>query len=307
MKEKKTKTNEQIAVKISVVSGVGNIVLAAFKLFAGILGRSAAMVSDAIHSLSDVFSSMVVIAGVKIAAKDPDHDHQYGHERIECIAAIILSVVLCAVGLGIGYSGVRTVLYGNYDNIETPGLIALIAAVVSIVSKEAMFWYTRNGAKKINSSALMAEAWHHRSDVLSSVGSFAGILGARLGFQVLDPIASLIICVMILKVTVDIFMEAVGKLTDKSCDDETVEKMSDVVMKQEGVLAVDDIKTRIFGAKIYTDIEIAADGNLSLYDAHSIAERVHNEIEKNFPDVKHCMVHVNPYVDRHNKNQDISG
>lgn len=302
MREKKTKTNEQIAVRISVVSGVGNIVLAAFKLFAGVFGRSAAMVSDAIHSLSDVFSSMVVIAGVKIAAKDPDHDHQYGHERIECIAAIILSVVLCAVGLGIGYSGVRTVLYGNYDNIETPGLIALIAAVVSIVSKEAMFWYTRNGAKKINSSALMAEAWHHRSDVLSSVGSFAGILGARLGFQVLDPIASLIICVMILKVTVDIFMEAVGKLTDKSCDDETVEKMEEIAMKQDGVLSVDDIKTRIFGAKIYTDIEIAADGNLSLYDAHSIAERVHNEIEKNFPDVKHCMVHVNPYVERQDEN-----
>ena len=296
MREKKTKTNEQIAVKISVVSGAGNIVLAAFKLFAGIFGRSVAMISDAIHSLSDVFSSMVVIAGVKIAAKDSDHDHQYGHERIECIAAIILSVVLCAVGLGIGYSGVKTVLYGNYDSIETPGLIALIAAVISIVSKEAMFWYTRNGAKKINSSALMAEAWHHRSDVLSSVGSFAGILGARLGFQVLDPIASLIICVMILKVTVDIFMEAVGKLTDKSCDDETVEKMEEIVMKQEGVLAVDDIKTRIFGAKIYTDVEIAADGNLSLYDAHGIAERVHNEIEKNFPDVKHCMVHVNPYT-----------
>ena len=302
MREKKTKTNEQIAVRISVVSGVGNIVLAAFKLFAGVFGRSAAMVSDAIHSLSDVFSSMVVIAGVKIAAKDPDHDHQYGHERIDCIAAIILSVVLCAVGLGIGYSGVRTVLYGNYDNIETPGLIALIAAVVSIVSKEAMFWYTRNGAKKINSSALMAEAWHHRSDVLSSVGSFAGILGARLGFQVLDPIASLIICVMILKVTVDIFMEAVGKLTDKSCDDETVEKMEEIAMKQDGVLSVDDIKTRIFGAKIYTDIEIAADGKLSLYDAHSIAERVHNEIEKNFPDVKHCMVHVNPYVERQDEN-----
>ena len=302
MREKKTKTNEQIAIKISVVSGVGNIVLAAFKLFAGIFGRSAAMVSDAIHSLSDVFSSMVVIAGVKIAAKDPDHDHQYGHERIECIAAIILSVVLCAVGLGIGYSGVKTVLYGNYDSIETPGLIALIAAVVSIVSKEAMFWYTRNGAKKINSSALMAEAWHHRSDVLSSVGSFAGILGARLGFQVLDPIASLIICVMILKVTVDIFMEAVGKLTDKSCDDETVEKMRAVVQQQEGVLAVDDIKTRIFGAKIYTDIEIAADGNLNLYDAHGIAERVHNEIEKKFPDVKHCMVHINPYIERQDKN-----
>lgn len=295
MKDKKIKTNEQIAVEISVISGAGNIVLAAFKLFAGIFGRSAAMVSDAVHSLSDVFSSIVVIAGVRIAGRDSDHDHRYGHERIECIAAIILSVVLCAVGLGIGFSGIKTVFSGDYGSIETPGLIALVAAVVSIVSKEVMFWYTRNGAKKINSSALMAEAWHHRSDVLSSVGSFAGILGARLGFPVLDPVASLVICVMILKVTVDIFREAVGKLTDKACDDETIEKMRTVVMEQEGVLAVDDIKTRIFGAKIYTDMEISADGNLSLYDAHSIAERVHSEIEKNFPDVKHCMVHVNPY------------
>lgn len=296
MKKKKIKTNEQIAVEISVVSGAGNVLLAAFKLFAGIFGRSAAMVSDAVHSLSDVFSSIVVIAGVRIAGRDSDHDHRYGHERIECIAAIILSVVLCTVGLGIGYSGIKTVFSGDYSSIETPGLIALIAAIVSIVSKEAMFWYTRNGARKINSSALMAEAWHHRSDAMSSVGSFAGILGARLGLPVLDPIASLIICVMILKVTVDIFREAVGKLTDKACDDETLEKMKTVVMKQEGVLAVDDIKTRIFGAKIYTDVEISADGNLSLYDAHSIAERVHSEIEKNFPDVKHCMVHVNPYT-----------
>ncbi len=297
MREKKIKTNEQIAVEISVVSGAGNVLLAAFKLFAGIFGRSAAMVSDAVHSLSDVFSSIVVIAGVRIAGRDSDHDHRYGHERIECIAAIILSVVLCAVGIGIGYSGLKTVFSGNYGSIETPELIALIAAVVSIVSKEAMFWYTRNGAKKINSSALMAEAWHHRSDAMSSVGSFAGILGARLGLPVLDPIASLIICVMILKVTADIFREAVGKLTDKACDDETLEKMRAVVMEQEGVLAVDDIKTRIFGAKIYTDVEISADGSLSLYDAHSIAERVHSEIEKNFPDVKHCMVHVNPHAD----------
>ncbi len=296
MREKKIKTNEQIAVEISAVSGAGNVLLAAFKLFAGIFGRSAAMVSDAVHSLSDVFSSIVVIAGVRIAGRDSDHDHRYGHERIECIAAIILSVVLCAVGIGIGYSGLKTVFSGDYSSIETPGLIALIAAIVSIVSKEAMFWYTRNGAKKINSSALMAEAWHHRSDAMSSVGSFAGILGARLGLPVLDPIASLIICVMILKVTVDIFREAVGKLTDKACDDETLEKMKTVVMEQDGVLAVDDIKTRIFGAKIYTDVEISADGSLSLYDAHSIAERVHSEIEKNFPDVKHCMVHVNPYT-----------
>ncbi len=296
MKDKRTKTNEQIAVEISVISGAGNVVLAIFKLFAGIFGKSAAMVSDAIHSLSDVFSSIVVIAGVRMAGKDSDHDHQYGHERIECIAAIILSVVLCAVGLGIGYSGVKTVFSGDYSSIETPGLIALIAAIVSIVTKEAMFWYTRNGAKKINSSALMAEAWHHRSDALSSVGSFAGILGARVGFPVLDPIASLIICVMILKVAVDIFREAVGKLTDKACDDVTLEKMRTIVMRQDGVLAVDNIKTRIFGAKIYMDVEIAADGKLSLYDAHSIAERVHLEIEKNFPDVKHCMVHVNPYA-----------
>lgn len=295
MKAKKTITNEQLAVRISVISGVGNIVLAAFKLAAGILGKSSAMISDAVHSLSDVFSSIIVIAGVKISGRESDNNHQYGHERMECIAAVILSVILCAVGLGIGYSGIRIVFGGDYDSIEIPEMIALVAAVVSIISKEAMFRYTRNGAKKINSTALMAEAWHHRSDVLSSFGSFAGILGAMLGIPVLDPIASLVICVMILKAAVDIFLEAVGKLTDKSCDDKTVSEMKELVLKQEGVLDVDDIKTRIFGAKIYTDIEIAADGRLSLYDAHSIAEHVHDEIENKFPQVKHCMVHVNPY------------
>ena len=157
-----------------------------------------------------------------------------------------------------------------------------------------MYWFTRAGAKKINSGALMADAWHHRSDALSSVGAFIGIFGARLGFPILDPIASIVICLFIGKAAYDIFKDAIDKLVDKSCEPELVEEMREVILEQEGVLAIDDIRTRLFGAKTYVDIEIAADGNKTLIEAHNIAQKVHDVIEREFTMVKHCMVHVNP-------------
>ena len=173
-------------------------------------------------------------------------------------------------------------------------MIALIAAVASIVVKEAMFWYTRSAAKKINSGALMADAWHHRSDALSSVGALIGIGGARLGFPILDPIASVVICVFIVKAAYDIFKDAIDKMVDKSCDEETEEKMRRLIEKQTGVLKVDVLRTRLFGAKMYVDIEIAADGDITLREGHEIAQVVHDKVEEEFPLVKHCMVHVNP-------------
>ena len=172
--------------------------------------------------------------------------------------------------------------------------ILLIAAVVSIVVKEWMFWYTRGAAKKINSGALMADAWHHRSDALSSIGAFVGIFGARLGYPILDPIASIVICFMIAKASIDIFRDAIDKMVDHSCDAKTEEFMKREILKVPGVRRVDLLKTRLFGSKMYVDIEIAADGNISLCDAHDIAENVHHTIENKFKDVKHCMVHVNP-------------
>ena len=285
---------EKTAVKVSLVSIIGNVVLSLFKLAAGVIAHSGAMISDAVHSASDVLSSIIVIVGVKWAAKDSDKDHPYGHERFECVAAIVLAVILLISGLFIGYQAVEQLAAGNIQNIAVPGVLALIAAVGSIVSKEAMYWYTRFYAKQHNSGALMADAWHHRSDALSSVGALVGILGARMGYPVMDTAASLVICVFIIKAAYDIFRDAVSKMVDRSCSEEVEQAMHQCAAAQEGVLGVDLIQTRVFGNRIYVDIEICADGNLTLTEGHAIAQRVHDAVEEGFPEVKHIMVHANP-------------
>lgn len=286
--------NAKIAYRVSFVTIVGNVVLAVFKLLAGIIAASSAMVSDAVHSFSDVFSTIIVIIGVKISSRESDASHRYGHERMECMASMGLAAVLFATSLGIGYSGLTKIISSDYSSLATPGLLALIAAIVSIAIKELMYHYTMHAAKKINSSSLKADAWHHRSDALSSVASLIGIGGAMMGVKILDPIVSIIICLVIVKAAFDILKESIDKLVDKSCDDETVKKMEETVMSIDGVLDLDDIKTRLFSNKIFVDIEICADGDLTLWDAHEIAENVHDKIEDDFKDVKHCMVHVNP-------------
>lgn len=285
---------EKVAMKVSFVSIAANVILSAFKLFAGVFAHSGAMISDAVHSASDVFSTIVVIIGIRISSKKSDKEHPYGHERMECVAAIVLATILAVTGLGIGYSAVAKILSGDYANLAVPGSLAFAAAVISIAVKEGMYWYTRINAKKIDSSALMADAWHHRSDALSSVGALVGIAGARLGYPICDAIASLCICFFIAKAAYDIFKDAVDKMVDKACDEETENELKNCALAQEGVLGVDLLRTRVFGNKIYVDIEIRADGNETLREAHSIAERVHDSIEGEFAKVKHIMVHVNP-------------
>ncbi len=280
--------------KVSVISIIGNVFLSIFKFIAGIIGKSNAMISDSIHSLSDVLSTIVVMIGLKLASKKEDVSHPYGHERIECVASFILAIFLFITGLGIGWMGIKTIFFENYGEIKAPTLIALIAAIISIITKEAMYWYTRSVAKKIKSDALMADAWHHRSDALSSIGSLIGIGGAMMGFKLLDSIASIIICLCIIKVSYDIFMDSVDKMVDKACNSDFINKICDLVLSTNGVLNIDLIKTRLFGNKIYIDLEIAANQDLTLKEAHEIAQKVHDKIENNYEDVKHCMVHVNP-------------
>lgn len=282
---------KDVANRISVISIIINTVLSAFKFAAGVFAHSSAMISDSVHSLSDVLSTFAVIAGVNLSEKHSDRDHPYGHERLESVFSIILSGMLFATGIGIGYAGVKGIICGSYTE---PGLFALIAAAVSIAVKELMYEYTIAAAKRVNSTALKADAWHHRSDALSSVGALIGIIGAMLGFPVCDPIASVIICFFILKAAWDIFAEAADQLVDHACDEKTQTELYKVITEQDGVLCVDLLRTRLFGSRMYVDVEIGADGTLSLYDAHAVAERVHKEIERAFPDVKHCMVHVNP-------------
>lgn len=291
---RKTVNEKAIIGQVSFVGIVGNIILCAFKMFAGIAGHSGAMVSDAVHSLSDVFATFIAFLGVKMSQKGADETHPYGHERMECIASLILGIILVATGLGIGKVGVENIIAGNYGNLVVPGKIALAAAVISIVTKEAMYWYTRHYAKILNSSAFMADAWHHRSDAFSSIGSLIGIGGAMLGFPILDSVASVVICLFILKVAYDILMDAVKKMLDTSCGEEYEKKMREYIEKQEDVEAVDLLHTRMFGNKVYVDLEIKVDGNQSLREAHEVAEQVHRNVEREFPETKHIMIHVNP-------------
>ena len=286
--------NEKVAIKVSFISVLLNIFLSVFKFIVGLISHSKALISDSIHSLSDVLSTLVVIVGVKLAGKKPDKEHPYGHERLECVAAIILSIMLALTGIGIGVAGIEA-LIKEKNVLIISSTLALSAAAISIVLKEAMYWYTRSAAKKINSGALLADAWHHRSDALSSIGSFLGILFVKLGYPIFDSIASIIICIFIIKAALDIFKDAIDKMVDKSLDDKTIKEIEDIIYRNEKVLRIDDLKTRQFGNLYYIDVEIAVESHMSIKKAHEIAHAVHDDIEKNLSKVKHCMIHVNPY------------
>ena len=285
---------EKVAVRVSTFSIIGNAILVIFKMFAGIVAHSAAMVSDAVHSASDVLSSIIVIVGVKLAGKAADKDHPYGHERMECVAAIILAVILAATGVMIGMGALEKILHPETDTAAAPGLLALIAACVSIVTKEGMYRYTIHFAKMLDSASLMASAWDHRSDAFSSIGALVGIAGARLGYPILEHIASVVICLFILKAAYDIFMEALDKMLDHSAGEELEKEIADCAAALDNVQHVDLVRSREFGSRVYVDIEISCDGSMTLSESHHVAEQVHETIEEKFDKVKHIMVHVNP-------------
>lgn len=291
--------NEKIAYNVSIFSIAGNVFLSFFKLFSGIFGNSLAMISDAIHSISDVFSTIVVMIGIKVSSKDIDENHPYGHERFECVASLILSFMLFGVGLMIGYKGLINIISGHYKDIQVPTLLPIIAAIISILVKTLMFIYTKKCAKIIKSNALLADAHHHLSDSLSSIGSLIGIIIAIIGYPIFDSIASIIICLFIIKISIDIFKDTIDKMVDKSCDDKMINNIKETILSNKNVKNIDLLKTRIFGNKIYADIEIAVQFDLSLIEAHNIAEEVHDDLESKYPDLKHCMIHVNPYGDNH--------
>lgn len=288
-------SNRKIAMRVSVISIFVNLGLSVFKFIAGVLANSGAMISDAVHSASDVLSTFVVIIGVNISGQKADHEHQYGHDRLECVAAILLAVILFATGVGIGWSGIEKIMNAESHTLEIPGMLALVAALVSIVVKEWMYWFTRAAANKINSSALKADAWHHRSDALSSIGSLIGIAGARMGFPILDPIAAVVIALLVIKAAFDIGKDSIGKMLDSAIDEKTEMEIREIIMQQPGVKRIDDLKSRTFASKFYVDLEIAVDGEIKLVEAHAIAENVHDVLEAEYPALKHCMIHVNPY------------
>ena len=276
--------------RVAVASVCVNAALFAFKLIAGILSGSVAMISDAAHTVSDLATTLIVIAGYRLSRKKSDRSHPYGHERFECVAAIMLSVVLAVTGGLIGWNAIGSITSGSYRGGVQMGGLALSAAVVSIVLKEVMFHIVNRTAKRINSSSLRADAWHSRSDGISSIGSFAGILGAMLGAPILDPIMGIFVCLMILFAAVTIFRESVKKMTDEAADEETESKILKLATEADGVLGVKKLQTRKFGDRLYVELELEVDGTLSVAQAHSISEAVHNSIEAAFLIVKHCIV-----------------
>ena len=284
--------------RVTFVGFVVNLVLSVLKLAAGIVGRSGAMVADAVHSFSDLATDVVVIAFARISAKPRDDGHDYGHGKYETLATIIISLALGIVGAGILAGSIRDIrIVVDGGLLPRPGLVALVAAGGSIVVKEILYRYTVREGRAVDSPSVVANAWHHRSDALSSLGTLVGIacayfLGQK--WRIADPIAALVVAVFIFKVAYGIFHESIDRLVDRACDPDTVAAMRETMQRTPGVVRVDDIKTRLFGSRTYVDAEIAVDGALPLRDAHVIAEAVHHELERDYPDVKHCTVHVNP-------------
>ncbi len=297
MKIKDNATAIKIINKVAIVTIVVNLILAIGKFLAGIFGKSTAMISDAVHSSSDVLSTLIVLVGARIAVKNEDKDHNYGHDKFESIASIMLAMLLFATALGLGYTGIKDIISASKedDNYVKPTLLALIAAIVSIVVKEGMYWYTIFYAKKLDSQALKADAWHHRSDAFSSIAGFVGILGAMLGVYVLEGIATVLIALLIVKVSYDIVKVVIRQLTDHAAPEELVSKIYKTINEDGDVKNIDLLKTRISGSIIYVEAEIAVDSALNIIEAHAIAQRVHDKIEETFEEVKHIVIHVNPY------------
>lgn len=283
-----------IAMRVSTVGIIVDLLLSLFKLVAGILGHSTALVTDAIHGCTDVFSIFIVMVGVAWSEKGSDESHPYGHDKYEAVAGLILSGMLLVSGSMIGFNAAHTIIHAHWADVETPSFIALVAALVSIAGKETMFLYTLAAAHKLKSTALRASAWHNHLDALVSVGSLLGVLGSRMGFGWSDSVASLVIALFIIKTTLEIAHDSISKLDDHAMAPEKVEAMKQLIAKQPGVLALDDLKTRLSGNRAHVDVNIVVNGNLRVWQGHAIAHGTRLAIEAAFPEVKACMIHVNP-------------
>lgn len=283
---------QNVGVKVSIITIVINFGLFLFKLLVGIFAHSTAMISDGIHSLSDVLSTIIVIFGLLVSNKKEDAKHPYGHERIESVLAIILAFMLFLTGVYIGYLGLVTILNSSKEVLLIPGVMAVICAIVSIVVKELMFRYTIKVAKKINSLSMEADAWHHRSDALSSIGSMLGVIGARMGLPILDPLCSIVICFLIVKTAWDIFKEAIGGVLDMACDKNMENNILMTLKSINPKGDIIDLKTRLFGSKIYVEVTVGVKEDISLKEVMKIRNTIHDKIEAKYKEIKHCSIEV---------------
>lgn len=269
-----------------------NIFLAFIKIIAGILGKSSVMIADGLHSASDIITSMGVLIGNYISSKPFDKEHNYGHEKAETLVSFLLSIILVGVALSIGYEASKSLF--NIEGIAIPTLLPLVVSIISILIKEYQYRITIRIAKKVNSPALKADAWHHRSDALSSIAAFVGIGGAMLGFKILEPLASIVVALFVCKVGYDILKNAVNELMDVSIDETYENEIKKIARLTEGVMNLGSLRTRKHGASAYVDLVICVDGKLTVTSGHDIATNLEKKIQNDINIVKGITVHVEP-------------
>ena len=296
--ESEKSSREKGIYKVTIVGSIVNFLLLVFKFFAGIAGHSAAMLADAVHSLSDFITDIVVIVFVRIAGKPEDKGHDYGHGKYETLATAIIGLLLLCVGFGIfwnGASSIYTFLRGG--QLESPGVVALVAALVSIVSKEILYQYTVIQGKKLNSQAVIANAWHHRSDALSSIGTAIGIGGAILlgdHWRVLDPVAAVVVSFFIMKVSVRLLIPCVDELLEKSLPEDVEKEIEQPVLSFPGVSQPHHLRTRRIGNYYAIELHVRMDGKITLEEAHSTATAIENKLKEMFGKGTHVGIHVEP-------------
>lgn len=284
--------------KITLWGSLVNFLLLVFKFVAGFVGNSAAMIADAVHSLSDFITDIIVILFVRVSSMPKDENHHYGHGKYETLATAIIGVVLFAVGVGILVNAVETIIdFFHGKELAAPNIWALGAAAVSIVFKEALYQYTVYKGKNLNSNAVMANAWHHRSDALSSIGTLLGISGAMfLGekWRVLDPIAAFLVSIFILKVSIELTKASLEELLEKSLPKKTQEKILNIIHSFPEVKSPHNLRTRHIGSNIAIEFHIRMDGNLSLNEVHEITKRMENALKAEFGPLTHIGIHMEP-------------
>lgn len=280
------------ATKVTIISIIWNVVLTIIKVLAGLLGKSNAMVADGLHSASDIISSIGVLIGNKIAKTPNDKEHNYGHEKAETLVSFLLSMLLIFVSIKISLGGINSLFH--LDTVQIPTILPLIVSVISIGIKEYQYRITIKVAKKINSPSLKADAWHHRSDALSSVAAFIGVGGSLLGFKALDPIATVIVGLFVAKVGFNILKDASNELMDYSIDEDEEKKILNIAKNTKGVLNIGDLKTRKHGSMAYVDLTICVNKDLTVIEGHEIAHNLEVSILENIKIVKGITVHVEP-------------
>lgn len=288
--------------RVTIVGSVVNLLLVVFKFVAGLLGRSSAMIADAVHSLSDFVTDIVVIVFVNISGKPEDEDHRYGHGKYETLATVIIALALFAVGVGILVDGAKDVAaVVNGAVLPAPSMIALIAAALSIVAKELLYRYTAHVGRKLDSQAVVANGWHHRSDAFSSIGVLVGIGGAMLlgeKWRVLDPLAAIVVSAFIIKVAVDLIKPCLDELLERSLPAEVEQEIEQIILSEESVTSPHHLRTRRIGNRYAIEVHIRMDGNLTLAEAHRITTAVEQKLKSRYGSATHVGIHTEPTPNR---------